>query len=128
VELRGMVLVDEIANFIPQIDLGIIPNRINSFTQLNFPVRIFEYLINKKAVIVPKTKGISDYFKEDSLYFFEPGNINNLADTIYRVYSNSGEKEQIIKKAYDVYQQYTWQKQQIKLTDLEIGLANRSEK
>jgi glycosyltransferase involved in cell wall biosynthesis len=122
--LRGMVPVDEIASFIPQIDLGIIPNRSNSFTQLNFPVRIFEYLINKKPVIVPKTKGISDYFKEDSIYFFEPGNINELADTIYRVYSNSEEKNKIINKAYNIYTQYGWQKQQKTLVELEINLVN----
>ncbi len=124
VELRGMVLVDEIAGFIPQIDLGIIPNRINSFTQLNFPVRIFEYLINKKPVIVPKTKGISDYFKDDSIYFFQPGNIAELADTIYRVYSNSEEKNEMINKAYNVYAQYTWQKQQKTLVELEMNLVN----
>jgi glycosyltransferase involved in cell wall biosynthesis len=125
VELKGMVLVDEIAEFIPQIDLGIIPNRINAFTQLNFPVRIFEYLINKKPVIVPKTKGISDYFEDESIYFFEPGNITELAATIYRIYSDNGEKTKIINNAYNVYRKYSWQAQQEKLVKLETNLSNK---
>jgi glycosyltransferase involved in cell wall biosynthesis len=125
VELKGMVLVDEIAEFIPQIDLGIIPNRINAFTQLNFPVRIFEYLINKKPVSVPKTKGISDYFEDESIYFFEPGNITELAATIYRIYSDNGEKTKIINNAYNVYRKYSWQAQQEKLVKLETNLSNK---
>ena len=95
VEFRGLVINDEIAQFIPQIDLGIIPNRSNLFTQLNFPVRIFEYITYKKPVVVPRTQGISDYFDEKSIYYFEPENIDDLAETIYRIYKT--QKENLVR-------------------------------
>lgn len=123
VEIKGSVINDEIAMFIPKIDLGIIPNRLNNFTQLNFPVRIFEYLINKKPVIVPKTKGISDYFGEDSIFYFEPGNAENLAKKIYEVYANENYREDTLQKAISVYQNYRWQDQKKQLAKIERELV-----
>ena len=123
VEIKGSVINDEIAMFIPKIDLGIIPNRLNNFTQLNFPVRIFEYLINKKPVIVPKTKGISDYFGEESIFYFEPGNAENLAEKIYEVYTNENYREDTLQKAISVYQKYRWQDQKKQLAKIERELV-----
>lgn len=125
VEIKGSVINDEIAKFIPQIDLGIIPNRSNLFTQLNFPVRIFEYITYKKAVVVPRTQGIKDYFDENAIYFFEPGNIQDLSETIYRIYQSKNEVQQVINKSYDVYRQYTWRSQKENLIKLVTELVNK---
>jgi len=122
-EIRGFAVVDEIAAFIPQIDIGVIPNRTNPFTQLNFPVRIFEYLINKKTVIVPETGGIKDYFDPESIYYFKPGDSANLAETIFRIYSNNGESKKTLEKSYAVYKNYTWNLQKQQLIERELGLV-----
>ena len=121
-EIRGFAVVDEIAAIIPQIDIGVIPNRTNPFTQLNFPVRIFEYLINKKPVIVPETGGIQDYFDKESIYYFKPGNPTDLAETIFKIYRNNGESKKILDKSYNVYRNYTWELQKQKLVEQEFGL------
>lgn len=111
VEVNGLVLVDKIAEIIKGIDLGVIPNRINSFTQINFPVRTFEYLVMSKPVIVPKTKGIKDYFDDDSIFYFEPGNVESLRDAILEVYQNPVKKEQILKRSMEVLNKYRWDTQ-----------------
>lgn len=123
IELKGSVINDEIAMFIPKIDIGIIPNRINTFTQINFPVRIFEYLINGKPVIVPKTRGISDYFGDDSIFYFNSGSPESLADMIFEVYSNKHKRETILKKSVEVYKQYRWSEQKIKLVAIAKHLS-----
>ncbi len=125
VDFRGWVINDEIAKFIPQIDLGIIPNRSNLFTQLNFPVRIFEYITYKKPVVVPRTQGIRDYFDEKSIYYFEPENIDDLAETIYRVYKSKNVVQEVIDKSYNVYQQYTWKTQKENLAQFVTELVNK---
>lgn len=125
VEFRGVVMNDEIAKFIPKIDLGIIPNRSNLFTQLNFPVRIFEYITYKKPVVVPRTQGIGDYFDEESIYYFEPENIEDLAETIYKVYKNKNEVQKVIDKSYYVYQQHTWKTQKENLVKFVTKLVNK---
>jgi len=121
VEINGLVIVDKIAEAIPGIDLGIIPNRINPFTQINFPVRIFEYLIMNKPVLVPHTQGIRDYFGDDSIFYFNSGDAENLAEKIYEVYSNPQKCEAVLKKSLEVYTNYRWQLQKKNLVELALN-------
>ena len=60
-------------------DVGIIPNHRSAFAEINTPTRIFEYLALGKPVIAPRAAGISDYFDDGSLVFFELGNAEDLA-------------------------------------------------
>ena len=113
-----MVIVDKIAEAIRKIDLGIIPNRINPFTQINFPVRTFEYLVMNKPVIVPKTQGIMDYFPDGSIFFFEAGDAENLAQSILEVYENPEKTKLVLNKSLEVFNNYRWQSQKKGLIDL----------
>ncbi len=109
VNFMGEVTIEKIAETIPQIDVGIIPNKINPFTQINFPTRIFEYLINKKPTVVPKTIGIRDYFADDAIFYFESGNATSLADVIFDIYKDPNKSVDIINKGYEVYKKNTWE-------------------
>lgn len=109
VNYMGEVTIEKIAETIPQIDVGIIPNKINPFTQINFPTRIFEYLINKKPTVVPRTLGIRDYFEEDAIFYFDSGNAENLADVIFEIYKDPDRSSEVVNKGYEVYKKYTWE-------------------
>ncbi|MCK4795444.1 MAG: glycosyltransferase family 4 protein [Desulfobacteraceae bacterium] len=118
VKFHGYVPLEEIAAALAASDLGIVPNRMSPFTNLNLPTRIFECLIMGKPVIAPRTQGILDYFDEESLYLFEPGNVEELAKKIIEVYSNSAQRRQIVERGMRVYRQYTWKSQSMKLVNL----------
>jgi glycosyltransferase involved in cell wall biosynthesis len=111
VKYHGKVTLDEIAVTIPEIDLGVIPNRIGPFTQINLPVRIFEYLCMKKPVVVPRTQGIMDYFDDSSIFFFNADDDTNLAQVILEVYENNTKTSDVIKKGFEVYKKYSWNNQ-----------------
>ena len=110
-EYYGKVSLDEIAGAIPQIDVGVIPNRIGPFTQINFPVRVFEYLCNSKPTIVPRTQGIKDYFDEDSIFYFNADDERDLANIIYNVYSSPDNAKKVVQKGVEVYNKYQWKNQ-----------------
>jgi glycosyltransferase involved in cell wall biosynthesis len=122
VKIHGAVPIECIARAIQSINVGIISNKLTPFTNLNFPTRIFEYLIMGKPVIAPRTKGILDYFNEDSLFFFEPGNVDDLAKQIINLKSNGSKCQKIVKNGMEVYQQYRWELQQKHLSNLVAGL------
>jgi len=111
-----------IAEAIESIDVGIIPNRQDPFTELNLPTRIFEYLSMGKPVIAPKTKGILDYFDEESLLFFEPGNADSLADVIFEVYNNPSKSQAVLNRGINNYQKHPWELEKKKLIDLVTDL------
>ena len=61
-----------------------------------------------KAFIVPRTKGILDYFGDDDIFFFEPGNVRSLADTIERVRSDAALRARVLSRGAKVYRRHSW--------------------
>ncbi|MCG8571768.1 MAG: glycosyltransferase family 4 protein [Spirochaetes bacterium] len=115
---HGYETQENLVEKIQQADLGLIPNRRNPFTEINLPTRIFEYLCLNKPVIVPKTKGIFDYFDEQSLFYFEAGNAGDLAKRIYSIYQNPKEINEVLKSGINIYKKYTWEIQKLKLIEI----------
>jgi len=104
-------LVQEIENC----DIGVIPNRRSEFTDINTPTRIFEYLALGKPVIAPRTSGIQDYFDEQSLLFFEPGDPDDLAKTIEYAFSQPAEVTEFARRGQKIYQEHVWQRERAQL-------------
>jgi glycosyltransferase involved in cell wall biosynthesis len=119
---HGFKPLDEIAQAIKGIDLGVIPNRLNPFTMINLPTRIFEYLAMKRPVIAPRTQGIRDYFAEDSLIFFEPGDLDDLTRKIEWVCLHPAEARTTLERGFAVYRQHQWEQQEKKLLRILAGL------
>jgi len=129
VNFIGKVKIERIAEEIAGIDLGIIPNKMGPFTNINFPTRIFEYLCLHKPVVVPRTKGITDYFGDDEIYYFNPGDPVDLAGTLENFINNKDKAKTITEAGYKIYAQHTWKKESENLVRLTLHLLNnKSEK
>ena len=125
VQYRGFKSLREIAQALTTIDLGLVPNRLNSFTQINLPTRIFECLAMNKPVLVPRTKGIADYFTDEDILFFEPGNVDDLARKIEWIYQHPAETQSILERGRKVYEQHAWDLEQHRFTGLVDKLTGR---
>ncbi len=99
-------------------DVGVIPNQRNAFTDINTPTRIFEYLASGKPVVAPRTPGILDYFDADSLYFFDSGNAQELAEQIVRVSANPGEANAIAERGQKIFGDHAWPQERQALIDV----------
>lgn len=115
VEYLGAKNRTEIVEAINSCDLGIIPNHRNTFTEINTPTRIFEYLALGKPVIAPLTQGIRDYFDEGDLIFFQAGDANDLARKIEFAFSNPKGVEEIVKRGQQIYLSHTWSNEKSRL-------------
>ena len=118
----GPKSLEELVREIEDCDVGIVPNPRNAFTEINTPTRIFEYLALGKPVIAPRTAGIQDYFSDESLLFFEPGNSQDLARRIEYVFSHPAEVIEIVKRGQEVYQEHSWRTERPRLAGLVAGL------
>jgi len=107
----GQKPLEQIVTAIDACDIGVVPNRRNEFTQINMPTRIFEYLARGKPVIAPRTAGIQDYFDEDSLFFFEAGNADDLAKQIEFVASHPREALTVTERGQQVYKAHAWRQE-----------------
>jgi len=119
---HGRKSLAEIAAAVTAVDLGVIPNRRNPFTEINFPTRIFEYLALGKPVIVPRTRGIQDYFDETQMLFFNPDDVADLARVIQRVWEHPQETAEIVRRGREVYLQHLWSEEKSRFLSLVEGL------
>jgi glycosyltransferase involved in cell wall biosynthesis len=128
VHFHGYKTQTEIAGAIAGADLGLIPNRLNEFTNINFPTRIFEYLAMNKPVIVPRTKGVTDYFGEDEILFFQPGDIDDLARKIAWAFAHPAELQSIMDRGREIYRRNSWAAQEKQLIGVVGGLLSPASK
>jgi len=99
---------EEIAAAIDECDVGIIPNRRSIFTEINTPTRIFEYLSRGKPVIAGRARGVQDYFADDALFFFELGDVGDLARTMIHVFRHPEDVEKVVRRGQDTYRTHRW--------------------
>jgi glycosyltransferase involved in cell wall biosynthesis len=124
VRYLGPKRLEDLVSEIEQCDVGIIPNHRNAFSEINTPTRIFEYLALGKPVLSPRTSGIQDYFAPESLFFFEPGNSNELAEQIAYVFAHRNQAIEITERGQQVYLAHTWSQERQTFVNLVSGLLN----
>ena len=78
-----------------------------------------------KPVIVPRTQGIMDYFEEDSIFFFTPGDAQDLARTILRIYEDPSNTKRVLEKSIVVFDNYRWESQKKELIEITQNLLTR---
>jgi glycosyltransferase involved in cell wall biosynthesis len=126
VRYLGAKSLDELVHEIEQCDAGIIPNQRNTFTEINTPTRIFEYVALGKPVIAPRTPGIQDYFDPESLLFFESGDAQELAEKIEYAVFHSFETTVIAERGQQVYLAHSWPRERETLLGLVAGLIAKA--
>lgn len=125
VRYLGSRRLEDLVTEIDNCDLGVIPNHRNTFTEINTPTRIFEYLALGKPVIAPSTSGIQDYFSKESLLFFEPGDPGDLARQIEYAFSHPREVHETVRRAQQVFLEHTWARERETLVGSVSGILHR---
>jgi len=128
VHYLGPRRLEDLVAEIESCDVGVIPNHRNSFTDINTPTRIFEYLALGKPVIAPRTSGIQDYFDGESLIFFESGDAQDMARRIAYVFSHPAEVTEIVRRGQEVFREHSWPKERQHLIGVVSYLLDKGAK
>jgi len=117
---------EEIPGEISQTDLGLVPSPCTPFTEINFPTRIFEYLAMGRLVVAPRTRGVQDYFGDDEILYFEPGNPEDLTRAILQAREYPERTGAILRRGIEVYRQHLWTDERRRFVDLVEGLLEKT--
>ena len=106
---KKLFRVESIAEMIQSASVGLIPNRRDLATEYMLPVKLLEYVHFGIPVIAPRLKTIQYYFAEDQVAYYEPGNVNDLAATICRLYANPQKRAELALKAAEFANVLSWE-------------------
>jgi glycosyltransferase involved in cell wall biosynthesis len=105
---KGFAPVTTIPGILAEMDIGIVPNRLNDFTKDVLNAKLLEYVAMGLPVVVSRTPGVERYFDESMVSFFEPGNAEELAETILLLYRDKEERARLVKNAGNVLKRHSW--------------------
>jgi glycosyltransferase involved in cell wall biosynthesis len=122
----GFVPVEQIPAMIHDADVGLVPLRISSGTDIMLPTKLLEYVSVGIPCIVPKTGTICRYFDEQMVEFFEAENVDSLATAIVALYSDPEKRRRLAQQATERFgRKYTWSTQKTVYTNLVARLLER---
>lgn len=105
----GFVRVERIPSLVADADVGLIPLRIHSGTDIMLPTKLLEYVTLGIPCIVPKTGTIARYFDEEMVRFFEAENSDSLADAIIELYRDPAKRQRLSQQATERFgNRYRW--------------------
>lgn len=86
VSLPGWIDPEAIREFVADADLGVVPYRQDSFTDLIYPTKAFEYVAMDRPVVMSRLAGVVELFGEVPDLFVTPGDPDDLAERILRLH------------------------------------------
>ncbi|HMB73305.1 MAG TPA: glycosyltransferase family 4 protein [Gammaproteobacteria bacterium] len=95
----GYVPVETIPGYLRDVDVGLVPNRVSSGTDIMLPTKLLEYVTVGIPCIVPPTGTIRRYFDEKMVRFFEAENVDALAQAMIELYENPQLRESLVREA-----------------------------
>ena len=110
--------VESLPNLLQNMDLGIIPNKRNMATELMLPVKMLEYAAIGIPVISARLKTIEHYFSDNMVTYFEPENVESMANAILELYHDENKRQEQVINARKFIERYGWEKHQMELIRL----------
>ncbi len=89
----------ELPDIIARGDVGIVPYRNDLFTDSLLPTKLMEYAAMEMPCIASRTNAIEAYFSNTMVEFFEPGDIEDLADRIQKLAASPTRRAELAVRA-----------------------------
>jgi len=117
----GSVEHHEVAPFLAECDILILPRTDNPVNRITYPSKLMEYLAMGKAVVASRTSDCHKIIEHGvNGMLFDPGDTDGFIDVMLQL-QDKELREKIGKGAYKTAKNYTWKKQ----GELVIGWLDR---
>jgi len=116
---RAFFPVEKISEMVSGMDLGIIGNRRNLACDMYMlPVKLLEYVYLGVPVVAPRLGVIERYFDDTMVRFYEPENVEEMANAIVELFHDRKQRERQVRMASTFYDRYSCEGQARRYLDL----------
>jgi len=109
---RGQLPQSEVLKIYGASDLLIYPAPETThpyFVRDTSPLKIFEYMAAFRPTIVADLPPVRDILDEDAAFFYQPGNVQGLSETIETAMDNPEEAQKRSSRAREIVENHTWE-------------------
>lgn len=108
---RKSVPVNKLPAMLESADLGIVPLRVDTFTQYMLPVKLLEYAAMGIPAITTRTRTIARYFDDDMVEYISGESVEELTRSIVRLYGDPARRALMSASAAEFTRQHNWENQ-----------------
>ncbi len=113
-----LIPLELLFNMLENMEMGLVANRKNPATELMLPVKLLEYVALGIPAVVPRLRTIEYYFTDEMVSYFEPEDVESLAQAILDLSKNDIKSKAQAEKARAFLDQYGWGKNKMDLINL----------
>ena len=124
IEYLGSVQIDNLKNFMNDADIGISCSQAGPFGDLQFSLKVLDYLSQGLPVVCSRTKTLARYIPEDAVFYFEPDDAEDMAEKVIFMWNHPDVVKRKMENAKKLFPLCTWQKEKTKLIQFYRGLCN----
>jgi glycosyltransferase involved in cell wall biosynthesis len=115
VEFLGTVNAERVPALMAAADIGISSHQAGVFGALYFSNKILEYISQGLPVVCSRTETLVRYIPEDAIAYFSPGNSEDMARQILRLWNEPSLTRQSVANARALTSRYSWENEQQRL-------------
>jgi glycosyltransferase involved in cell wall biosynthesis len=108
VEFHAPVPLDDMPKLLSQSHLGLEPSRHDPYTDYVLPLKLLECVAAGVPCLVSRRPTIENYFGDDQVAYFEPGDIEGMAAIIRELALSPEKLSQLAINARRVFEKYNW--------------------
>jgi len=103
------VPLEQLPGLLIQADLAVVPNLSNPFTDYVLPTKLMEYAAIGVPAVVARTPVVSQYFDDEMVAYFTPGDAHDLARHIDALAHDPARRRALARNAHQRFtQRYNW--------------------
>lgn len=114
----------KVKEIMANVDAGISTHEAGVFGDLYFSTKIIEFMTQGLPVLSSRTYTIHEYVPEDAIFYFEPENIENLAEQMIYMYKNPDVVMKRIDNSKKILSKYNWQAEKARYQTFYKGLTD----
>jgi glycosyltransferase involved in cell wall biosynthesis len=122
IECLEPVRIDQLGKFMKDADIGISCQQGGSFGDLQFSAKVLDYLSQGLPVVSSRTKTLAKYIPEDTVFYYEPENAEDMAEKIIFLWNHPDIVKRKMENAKKLFPLYTWQHEKPKLIQFYQGV------
>jgi GT2 family glycosyltransferase len=122
VELKPPVSVDKVPERLIEADIGIYPALPDPHMSIATPTKVLEYAAMGIPIVASKLEVLEHLFDDQSIEFFEPGNVKAFTKSILNLYENQVRRDELVCNADSIFvHKHRWSEER----QVYIELLNR---